>query len=235
MHNYCFYLDGECSLDHGIFLQRPLNFPKPSKKYRTVTIPGRNGELHYFENAYEPVESTAQCFILGENAETKLGESTNWLFQGGQRLLETPEDPDYYRLCYILSGYDMDVRINTLSVFEPVFSCGPERWRKDGRFPIEISSGEILYNYYMDSMPLIEILGNGKGSLTIGGCSVNVLSLSNSVTLDSQTQNAFSGLENKNNTIKTPNGFPVLLHGKNKVSYTGGITGIKITPRWWSL
>ena len=54
------------------------------------------------------------------------------------------------------------------------------------------------------------------------------------IVLDSDTQNAYYGAFNLNNTISAPE-FPTLPSGESVVRWTGGITGVEIIPRWWTL
>ena len=54
------------------------------------------------------------------------------------------------------------------------------------------------------------------------------------VVLDSDTQNAYLGAVNLNSTISAPE-FPTLPAGESAVRWTGGITGVEIIPRWWTL
>ena len=70
--------------------------------------------------------------------------------------------------------------------------------------------------------------------LRIGEYSVQFKNIEEYVMLDCDTQNAYKGTENKNNTISAAT-FPKLEHGENQIGWSGGITGIEITPRWWTL
>ena len=70
--------------------------------------------------------------------------------------------------------------------------------------------------------------------MQIGRYTVKLLSIDESLTLDSDTQNAYKGTQNKNNTILAPE-FPRLEPGENEISWQGGVEKIEIIPRWWTL
>ena len=55
------------------------------------------------------------------------------------------------------------------------------------------------------------------------------------LTIDCDSQNAYSGTINKNSTIKVSGGFPVMEVGETTITYSGGITAAQITPRWWTV
>ena len=52
--------------------------------------------------------------------------------------------------------------------------------------------------------------------------------------IDCDTQNAYKGTQNKNTEISAA-AFPRLDAGDSEISWTGGITSVEITPRWWTL
>ena len=84
------------------------------------------------------------------------------------------------------------------------------------------------------ALPLIEVTGSGDITLTVGDVDVEITGLENKITLDSETQNAYNGTTNLNGIINAPD-FPVLREGVNNISWTGTVTSVQITPRWWTL
>ena len=99
-----------------------------------------------------------------------------------------------------------------------------------------LENGQILLNNWDESLPLIQITGNGSGMLTVGGVTVTIDSMDSGLTLDAETQNAYNGLENKNGTIRIAGGkFPILPAGETRITWSGGVTAVEITPRWRAL
>lgn len=236
MHKYFFMLDGKSSIDYGIFLQRPLTFSKPSRRYEEISIPGRNGVLHRSEDAFGPVTATAECFVLCDNAEESMGAAVSWILGvQGTRRLETPEDPGIFRTVTIYDGFDTDPRINRISAFTVQITACPERFMKSGERVMQMHNGGKLYNPGLASRPLIEVTGSGEGTVTAGGVTVNILDIPDTLMLDCDIQNAYNSFGDQNGKVSTPNGYPMIPSGTSAVSWSGGVAGVKITPRWWSL
>ena len=130
---------------------------------------------------------------------------------------------------------DFDTRfLNYSAEFTVSFNCMPQRWLVSGSYPMTLTAPYSLTNQYCPALPLITVYGNGAGALTIGGNIIQISEIDEYVTLDSDTQNAYKGTANKNSTISLAS-FPVLQPGKTGISWSGGITKVEITPRWWTV
>ena len=117
-----------------------------------------------------------------------------------------------------------------------LFNCMPQRWLKSGEVPISITAqGQALPNQWQPALPLIQLTGTGSGELSVGSSTISITGMDGSLTIDSETQNAYEGTKNKNGIITVSGGFPVLATGDTPIIWSGGITAIKITPRWWRL
>ena len=104
-----------------------------------------------------------------------------------------------------------------------------------GETPVTLTaSGSVTGPNPFPALPLIEVTGSGDITLTVGDVDVGITGLENKITLDSETQNAYNGATNLNGIINAPD-FPVLREGANNISWTGTVTSVKITPRWWTL
>lgn len=236
MHDYYFILDGARSTDYGIHLQKPLNFSKPPRRYTTVEVPGRDGTLHITEDAFSSVSSVAKCFVLEDYAEEKMGEAVSWLYGvRGIRRLETPEDPGVYRDVLILDGMDTDVRLNRLGVFDVAITAQPQRWLKSGEVQLEPVNGQKIMNPGLAAKPLIEVAGSGSGSVTVGGVTVDLLDIPGTLLIDCRAMWSYNQTGSHDDKTSTPDGFPTIPPGESAVSWSGGVTSVKLTPRWWKL
>ena len=83
-----------------------------------------------------------------------------------------------------------------------------------------------------EAYPLFKVAGT-SGVLTVNGNSITFSSIDNFVMLDCELQDAYKENINKNNTISGT--FPVLKTGSNTISWTGNISSVIITPRWWTI
>nr|DAE75690.1 MAG TPA: distal tail protein [Caudoviricetes sp.] len=230
-----FWLDSECSEDFGIYLQGPIEFSQATPKVSTESVPGRNGDLHFYQGAFANRTGSVDCFALQRGVNEALDRIFRWtLLTQGYRRLETTDEPECYRMARIINGPEIEIRMKLLAPFSIEFDCMPQKFLKSGEYPISFSASGNLYNFGFPALPIINVRGNGSGMLRIGEYSVQFKNIEEYVMLDCDTQNAYKGTENKNNTISAAT-FPKLEHGENQIAWSGEITGIKITPRWWTL
>lgn len=237
MLNETFFLDGVDALSVGIHLQNPVQFSEPVPVVRTESIPGRNGDLIFDTGAFENRTGSADCFALQVgNVEIALRSINKFLLsKKGYRRLETSDDPDHYWLARVENGARIEQRLRTLAPFEISFDCKPQRFVKSGQDVVSVTNGGVLFNQYgFDALPLIVLYGNGNGTLTVGDKTIQMTGMDSVLYLDSETQNAYNDIGNRNNKINAPE-FPVLKDGENIISWTGGIERVEIIPRWWEL
>lgn len=84
------------------------------------------------------------------------------------------------------------------------------------------------------SKPLIRV--TGYGTLTLGNDTITVASGQTYVDIDSEIMDCYNGTTNKNSKVTFSSGeFPTLKPGVTGVSYSGSITKVEITPRWYRL
>lgn len=88
--------------------------------------------------------------------------------------------------------------------------------------------------YQFPAKPLLRVYGTGGGKVYIGENFIEILSIDGYVDLNCETHNAYHVGEFCNQTIKSGD-FPDLAPGRNRITWTGGITAVEVTPRWWTL
>ena len=229
-----FYLDGVDSREYGIYLSKAISLGGASPILDTTQVPGRSGELVSYDGGYQNVSFQAECFVTGERIGAALSRVAQWLLGSrGYRRLEFPWE-DGYRLGYVTQGPETEARAKILRTFELEFSCKPQVFLYQGEREITAVNGGKIYNDWMPSLPKITVEGSGAGSLTVGDITVTLKDIDEYITLDSDIQDAFRGTANKNSTVTAPE-FPVLQTGENIISWSGGVTGVTILPRWWHL
>ena len=236
MEREYFWLDGIRCDTVGIRLQGPLAFSSPTPKMSSVTVPGRNGDLHYYEGAYNNVKGTARCFSLEEHYVDKALNAISKfsLMEPGYHRLETTEEPECYRLAAVVSGPGTEIRMRHLAPFELEFDCMPQKFFHSGEKEVLLKNGETIYNKGFPSSPLITVVGNGEGTLTVGDGKITFKSnFTGPIIYDAETENAYYENSNKNSEIQATRIF--IPHGESKVSWTGGIKSVYIVPGWWTL
>lgn len=69
----------------------------------------------------------------------------------------------------------------------------------------------------------------------IGDYPITINNFSNEITINSDIQDAYSGLQNRNSSVTLPNGFPVLKPGVNEISVDNEAITMEVIPKWWTL
>lgn len=236
-----FSFRGEHSSDYFLFVEKYPERKIPARKRTAVKVPGRNGDLHFEEDAYENIPLPYECYFhAADPMPEALGDIAGWLQQPGYWRLSDEYDRNHFRMASFAGPMDVENYLNKYGRCRIVFDCKPQRFLIEGETPYEFTSPSFLVNpTQFDAKPLIVVYGTGPGNLTVGNATVQIKALDDQITLDSETQNAYSqpgegAPENKNSSIYAPE-FPELVPGINAVSWDGGITSVKITPRWWTL
>lgn len=232
-----FWIDTVCCTDVGLRLQSPVTFSTPQPDVETVSVPGRNGDLVFFRGGYGNIAGKARCFaLMPDRVDIALNAIAKWtLSDPGYHRLTVSNEPDVYRLARVSIGPQTEIRVRRLAPFELAFDCKPQKFFPSGEFPVSLEAPGELYNAFgFNALPRITVHGNGPGTLSVDGVTVDIKALDGFLILDSETQNAYKDTQNKNRDISAGE-FPVLHHGKNYIGWTGGIQRVEIIPRWWTL
>lgn len=236
MVNYNFWFNNKSAQEIGINLQEPIRFSEAVPIREAVNVPGRNGTLYFETNTYENRRGTAKCFIIKNNVEQEFDKITAFLFGNlGYCKLQTDEDLEHYWYAKVLNGAEIAVRVKMLAPFNIEFTCQPQRFLVSGDETITLTQSRIITNpTAFTSLPIIKVNGDGNGLLNVAGTVITLNSIDGNIILDCETQNAYKGTQNLNNTIAAPE-FPKLFAGNNEISWSGNIESIEIIPRWWTL
>lgn len=237
MDKYNLWLDGVSAEDIGIRLQGAVEISAAVPNVETFTIPGRNGDLHFYDGSYKNRTATVGAYVYRPDAvKTAFGSINEWLFGSfGYRKLVTDDDLDHFMLAIVSNGADVEARIRRIAPFKLKFSCKPQRFLNVGEDKIEITSNMFLDNpTVFSAKPLYRFIGSGSGKFTVGAYSIDIKELDGELWYDAETENAYKGTVNKNNTIYAPQGLP-FEGGTQIINITGGIEKVEIVPRWWEL
>lgn len=238
------FIFGDLSTDD--FSMKIERFPTqigPVRKRQDISVLGRNGTLHYQENAFENYIQPYKCYFHGKHPTPQQAHAIKaWLMHSGayQRLQDT-YDPEHYRMATFVGPLDVENILNKYGRCVINFDCAPQSFLVSGDTPIRYKmSGSVIHNPTLfPAKPLIRVYGARAGTVTVGNATVRILDLVDPLILDCDLQDAYrqgvDGVpENHNANISAPV-FPELLPGDNPVSFTGGVAYIEIVPRWWEL
>lgn len=231
--------NGISSKDLGIRVATPPEYQIPERDISTTLVPGRNGEAILNVGAFKNVKREySVSFPADIPFSERAAAIARWLFSSsGYARLQDSYDPNVYRMAFYQETNSIESLYQEAGRTTLSFSCRPERFLLSGEEPITMTTpGKILNPTGMEALPIITIYGDGPGTVTVGGVSVNVLSIPNGfIAIDCESENAYCGATNCNKNISAQYGFPKLRSGATVISWSGSITRLEIIPRWWSI
>lgn len=231
------WIDGKNLRDFGVIVSGENSFDSAEWQYEKQEIPGRNGDLLIPQKRFANISVKYPAFIMRDFAK-KVPELRNFLLSAGAAYRKIEDDyyPKTYRLGIFSGPLSFEAGfLNKTGRMNLVFDCKPQRFLKSGNFPVKVSNGQELHNAWMPAHPLIRVTGTGDGILTVGKSTVGIIGINGEIMLDCDIQNAYSGTINRNNSITITGGWPVLSTGQTIISFSGGITDVEITARWWTV
>lgn len=237
-----FKFGDKATWDFDMYVERFPAQNGATRKMQTVEVPGRNGALHFLQDAFSNYTQPYECYFHGSLPTPEQAHAVKaWLLSSGAyRRLEDVYDPGHFRLASFTGPLNIDNILNKYGRCTVSFDCDPRSFLKSGeRAVVFTSAGKMFNSTKFTALPIIKVYGTAAGTVTVGTATVTINEITESVILDCENQNAYSQTgegapENKNSSIKAIP-FPTLAPGENVISFSGGITKIEIIPRWWEL
>lgn len=232
--------DGITSDSLNCIVERYPIYTVPRRKQSAISVPGRNGDLLLQQQAYSNYIQAYDVYLSGPRNGSKMPEVAQavaaWLNAGGYRKLVDDYTPGSYRMAFFQAPLELENTLNLYGRATVEFNCKPQRFLDSGDTAQTVSaSGGIITNpTAYNAKPLITVYGSGAAILQVGEYVCTLATIDGSITLDSDTENAYKGVTNLNSQVTIPE-FPELVPGDNEVTWTGDITSVEIIPRWWTL
>lgn len=205
-----------------------------------VEIPGRDGAL-IIDSGRRPNQKVEYSLILLANT---YDDEMAFIAQGlrewllsdvGYHELWDTYDPRYFRYAAYSGGVKIDQDIPSLGTTKVTFTCKPYRYSFAGKEMITLTSAQTITNpERLASAPCIKVYGSGEVILTVNSQTYRILSVEDSIEIDSEMMNVYSGETALNHQWES-DGFPSLLPGENSISWEGDVSKIELIPRWRSL
>lgn len=232
---------GTSSEDVGMVIQ---HYPKviiPARKREVQAVPGRSGDIIIEFDTFENYEQQYDCFLDAKQLgglETVIPKVSDWLLGNrGYNRLEDTYFPDVYRMAYVVNSLEFTSHFNEYGWGTLTFNCAPEKYFKMGEEEITLSKNQKLFNpSSFPAKPLITLTLNGSaGTFTLNGNNISISSgLNGNLILDIKQHTAFNESTNKSSMIQGE--YEKLYLGKESTfTWSGGITAVKIVPRWWTI
>ena len=232
--NGIFLFDDVVSSDYGVWLEGSGTYNAAPRRFDVVPVPGRNGSLTIDGNAFEEIDHKYHCFI-GKGFGEYVGALRSALMEKiGYCRLEDSYHPEEFYLARYMAGLTANVAPAARGgQFDLVFRRDPRRFLKAGEETVELAAAGNIRNFTnFAAKPLIRVYG--YGTITIGSAAITVAQGYPYIDIDSEVMDCTHGVDNANSLVTfSPNEFPTLKPGNNGVSFSGNITKLVITPRWW--
>ena len=240
----------------NITVERFPHIIRAARKFEQVSVPGRNGDLFFFQDAWNNYEQEYDIFagtgtrgnvartfndiaswLQPESASPTVDDYINLTLNGYHRLVDSYETTAI-RLAAVVDGMDTANAWNRFGQATLRFNCRPERFTNNAFTAVTKTAASANITNPTDryAKPMIKVYGSGNGTLNVNGYIITITGMSDYLYIDCESQNCFRLLaENRNNLITLTSGFPKLAPGGNTITRTGGITKYDIWPRWWKL
>ena len=242
--NYFMY-DGFRSDTAGLLVESRHTLGLPERDVEKIHVPGRHGDVLIDHGSYQNVRVSYDC-AARDNAALELLKQA--LTAGvGYRLLTDSFSP-WQRMALCASALDIEeLLLQRAFRFTITFYCKPQRWHDRAAVVTRSGAGSLTLNRPVGataSTPRIEIIGSGTVTLGLEGQTITLAGLVTppmtsgeyqwpSAVIDSEAMVCYrtSGAGVRTN-IDIPQ-WPQFWQLVHTVSATGGVTSIKIYPRWW--
>lgn len=214
---------------YGIHVLEQPPVTIPSERVTFTDVPGRSGSLTQLEgdDVYDDMVLTATCLI---DDPSRITEIAAWLRGSGTVTFANRQGGLYHARVINQIPFEKILRGNPHRSFAINFRCKPFWYLSDVE-PITLTtSGTFITNPGgVASEPVITVYGYGEITLMVG-MTITELEITDKITLDTPLMEAYVGATSLNNCMSGD--FPVLLAGKNAVSWSGNVSKVEIEPNW---
>lgn len=230
-----FTFNGVSSTTHGLRVTSDYVINSTGNDVETVAVPGRDGDLLISKNRLKSVTIELPCTVLSNRKLTDAGsEISNWLNVDGYKDLTLSWDPDFIYRSAFIETFEIASLMRQFGKVKLNFLTYPVKFFKQGRTTQTLSNGATVNGIgNVNAKPIITLIGSGDCTLTINGRKTKLRAVQNTITLDMQARQVFSGnLPAWDKVVRAPQyQMPYLDAGRNLISWDGDFT-VKMAPFW---
>lgn len=253
--------NGISSSSLGVKVERFPALNRPARKYDRYSVPGRNGDLFIWQDAWTNYDQLYEIYATEGNAPAKWRDIMAWLMPptpqlttdnlktleyGGYRQLVDSYEPDTIRLAAFVYETNIENSWNRLGRAVIRFTCRPERFTNDAFTALGYTyptTTTVTNPTDRIAKPWIELNNTSLTAFTSGTlATINgrriVFSGTGSISFAcfdcermTVTQNSMGNLSNQ---FSLPDGWPVLTPGVNSI-ILDDVESVDIYPRWWRI
>lgn len=230
-----FTFNGVSSTTHGLRVTSDYVINSTGNDVETVAVPGRDGDLLISRNRLKSVTIELPCTVLSNRKLTDAGsEISNWLNVEGYKDLTLSWDPDFIYRSAFIETFEIAGLMRQFGKVKLNFLTYPVKFYKQGRTTQTLSNGATVNGIgNVNAKPIITLVGSGDCTLTINGRKTKLRAVQNTITLDMQARQVFSGnLPAWDKVVRASQyQMPYLDAGRNLISWDGDFT-VKMAPFW---
>jgi len=236
--------NGVSSEEMGIVVEHPPAYNFPQRDYEVTHVPGRNGDVVFDTGSYQNVIREYEIAVGDPEKDFTIlaNRISEWLHSAkGYARLEDTYEREYYRKAMFMDEGQIENLLSHMGRITVAFNCKPQRFLKSGDVTLYFDKAGILVNpTRFPAKPLLKVYGTGAGVLGITTSTgkyypIQFSEIDEYTVVDCDLMDAYKETTNKNNTITTPQGFPLLDKELNEISWEGDITKVEVQARWWTL
>lgn len=231
-----FTFNGKKNTEFGLKVAEGKKITTSSPDVERVAVAGRDGELLISNNRLNSAELSFPVNFVKENGliATEVYKISEWLNVAGYKDLTISYDPDFiYRAAY-LETFSIEETMRQFGKTTINFVCYPVKFYKQGRVKQTLMNGATVNGIgNVNAKPIITLRGSGDCTLTINGRRTKLRSVQNSIVLDMQANQVYSGnLPAWDKVVRSPEfQMPYLDYGRNLISWDGSFTA-EVIPNW---
>lgn len=231
-----FTFNGKKNTEFGLRVAEGKKITTSSLDVERVAVAGRDGELLISNNRLNSAELSFPVNFVKEKGliATEVYKISEWLNVAGYKDLTISYDPDFiYRAAY-LETFSIEETMRQFGKTTINFVCYPVKFYKQGRVKQPIMNGATVNGLgNVIAKPIITLRGSGDCTLTINGRKTKLRGVQNSIVLDMQANQVYSGnLPAWYKVVRSPEfQMPYLDYGRNLISWDGSFTA-EMIPYW---
>ncbi|WP_215194744.1 distal tail protein Dit [Streptococcus parasanguinis] len=230
-----FTFNGTDSSQFGLRVTSDYVINSTGQDIDTVAVAGRDGDLLLPNNRLKSVTIELPCTIMSNRKLTDAESGiSNWLNVAGYKDLTLSWDPDFIYRSAFIETFEIAGLMRQFGKVKLNFLTYPVKFYKQGRTTQTLSNGATVNGIgNVNAKPIITLVGSGDCTLTINGRKTKLRAVQNTITLDMQARQVFSGnLPAWDKVVRAPQyQMPYLDAGRNLISWDGSFTA-EMIPNW---
>ena len=163
-----FTFNGHSSEEFGIRIEKKPALNRSSRKFKSASVPGRNGNIYEMEDAWNEAIQPYEIFAGDRQEGAAVPSFTaimEWLNSAdGYAKLQDTYDPEHYRMAVFVEATNIASTWHDFGRATINFRCRPEHYIVTDE--VEVEDGDIVTNPTNHvAHPIITLTGGGAHSL----------------------------------------------------------------------